>query len=292
MEKTRGLTVVDLGGTRVKFAFSPEGESLSVRNDYRLSQYRNPLELFTTIRDGNPSTAETPWVLGVPSPITDNRIHSTPNLPENWGGPAITNALSELGVSYRLENDANLATLGEFHFGAGKGSSSLVCLTLGTGIGSGIIIDGSLHRGHSGAAGEIGHLTLNRGGRPCGCGKRGCFEQYGSASGLVTTYEQLTGDELSAEDIARRYRSDDSAKKALDATGTHLGRGLALVCNVVNPDCFVLAGGLSNSLESFRGPLEDAFRDNVFSEDARRTDIRAAELEQPALHGGLVLPWQ
>lgn len=292
MTETRGLTIVDFGATRVKFAYSPEGESLDIRNDYRVDQYRSPLDLLSAIRDGNPQTTETPWILGVPSPVSDNRLNKTPNLPDPWAGQSITEALSELGVRYRLENDANLAALGEFHYGAGQGCSSLICVTLGTGIGSGIIVDESLHRGYSGAAGEIGHLTLNRGGRPCGCGKRGCFEQYGSASGLVTTYEQLTGDELSAEDIARRDRSDDEAKKALDATGTHLGRGLALVCNVMNPDTFILAGGLSDSLETFRGSLEDAFRENVFSDEAKRTEIRGAELDQPALHGGLALPWQ
>lgn len=290
MEEQHGVTVVDFGATRVKFGFSEDGESLQFQNDFRIDQYRNPLDLLTAIRDGNPSTAQTPWVLGVPSPVLENRLNQTPNLSENWEGAAIAEALVELGIDYRFENDANLAALGEFQLGAGQGCSSLVCVTLGTGIGGGLIIDGSLHRGHSGAAGEIGHLTLNRGGRPCGCGKRGCFEQYASATGLVKTYEQLTGDSLNAEDIANRRESDESARKALEATGTHLGRGLALVCNIVNPDRFVLAGGLSKSLDSFRASLEDAFRDNVFAEHARRTDIRAAELDQPGLYGALAIP--
>lgn len=290
MKEPTGRTVVDLGATRVKFGYSPDSHSLKQRNTFRLDQYRDPLELFSAIRDGNPTTADSPWVIGVPSPVDGNRMTETPNLPERWTGSTVPEALSELGLDFTLENDANLAALGEFHFGAGEHHTHLVCLTLGTGIGGGIIIDGSLYRGHSGAAGEVGHITLVPGGRPCGCGNRGCFEQYGSASGLSSTYEQLTGDRLTAEEIARRHPGDDSAQKALEATGTHLGRGLAVVCNLLEPDIVVLAGGLSRSLKHFRGTLRGAFEENVFAERVKPTGIEQASLDEPALHGGLVLP--
>lgn len=282
--------VIDLGATRVKFALSEDGKSLREPTRYRLDRFRTPLDLIETLFEEHPSSREMNWVLGVPSPVENNWVTEVPNLPEGWGERSINNALAEHGLDFILENDANLSALGEFSHGSGQGESHLVCLTLGTGIGGGIIVNGSLYRGRSGAAGEVGHVTLVRGGRPCGCGNRGCFEQYGSASGLSSTYEQLTGEHLDAEIIAKRHSSDPEARKALEATGTHLGRGLAILCNVLEPDCFVLAGGLSNAFDLFEANLREAFEKNVFAKRARRTSIEPSSLEDPALYGGLELP--
>ncbi|MFB6344413.1 MAG: ROK family protein [bacterium] len=281
--------VIDLGGTRARLGCFSSKSKLVTTTTYRIDQYGNPRELFEAVKDDNPDIASIPWVLGVPSPVRKNRTAETPNLGTGWQGDAITDALEDLDISYELENDANLAVLGEYSHGSGQGHQNLVCLTLGTGIGGGIIINGDLYRGNSGAAGEIGHITLVPGGRPCGCGNRGCFEQYGSASGLVKTYEQLTGDQLPADEIADRFPGDDNAKKAFQATGTHLGRGIAIVCNILEPGRIILAGGLSMSFEYFRDDLVEAFQETIFAERVRQTDVVPSDLEEPALYGGLAL---
>jgi glucokinase len=212
-------------------------------------------------------------------------VAETPNLPKAWTGTAITDALKDRDIEFHLENDANLAALGEHHFGPGRDVRNLVLLTLGTGIGGGIIVDDGILRGATGAAAEVGHLTLEPGGRLCGCGHTGCFEQYGSARGLEQTYESLAGEHRSAREIAKRANGDPLAREAMTQTGLYLGRGLAQIINLLEPGLVLFSGGLAGSLEHLRPHIRAGLDTHVFASRARSIPLKRADRDQPALMG-------
>lgn len=198
-------------------------------------------------------------------------------------------------------NDANAAALAEAAHGAGRGVGTFVFVTIGTGIGSGLVIDGKLVEGASGAAGEIGHLRVAKGGRRCGCGRRGCLEQYASARGIVRTFREVDANapavyaDLDREEIrssARIYPTSESdsksvfeaykagdlrAERAVSTFTKALGFALGQVATIVDPDLFVLGGGVSLSAPIFFPALVESYRASVV-EPCRSTAIAVAEL--------------
>ncbi len=229
---------------------------------------------------------------------------ATPNI-SNWNGVNLVAELTEiLDKKIVLENDANAAAWGEFKFGAGRGRSDLMMLTLGTGVGGGLILDGSVFRGAFGIGAELGHIRLVPEGQLCGCGIRGCLEQYASGSALMRhareaidaspllarnlldrgdgTIESLRGSDIT--DAARD--GDPVAIAAFNTMATYLGAGIASLCAVIDPSCVVLGGGVIDAGELFLGPTRDAaLRLIPFSGKHPYPEIVAAELGN---HAGLV----
>ncbi len=215
--------------------------------------------------------------IGVPGPVNAKGVvNRCVNL--GWGVFNIAEELSSLtGFPVKAGNDANVAALGEFWKGGGRGCDNMVFVTLGTGVGGGIVVEGNLLHGAHGSGAEIGHLVLNRNEtRTCGCGKRGCVEQYCSATGIV----QVAKDYLASTDAPSALRvlesftckdvfdaakaGDASAAAILDQVYAYMGEFLGNVCSVVNPEVVVIGGGVSKAGNMLIEGIEPYFKKYVF----------------------------
>lgn len=185
-----------------------------------------------------------------------------PNLP--WQDVAVRSLVEErVKLPVAVENDANCAAWAEYRYGAGQGESHLVCLTVGTGIGAGILIDGHLYRGRWGIAGEPGHAWVMADGIECGCGNSGCLEQYASGTALVR-YAKENGLDADGPEITAAARAGD--QRAIDAfatVGRWLGRGLADLASVLDPGLFVIGGGVADAGELLVGPARESFESHL-----------------------------
>lgn len=193
--------------------------------------------------------------LGTPGPLSRSlgTVHTTPHF--DWHEFPVRDKVAEaLGLKVTLDNDANCFTLGEWWKGAARGASHVIGLTLGTGIGGGIIINGHLYHGASDGAGELGHMTVEPQGRKCHCGNWGCLEAYCSASAVSEQAMELarqknlnfTPEEISAKAVAKAATDGDAdALKILSEAGRYLGIGLANLINIFNPEVIVIGGGLA-----------------------------------------------
>jgi glucokinase len=228
-------------------------------------------------------------------------ILATPNI-AGWNGVNLDKELTEiLGKRIVLENDANAAAWGEFKFGAGRGRKDLMLLTLGTGVGGGLILDGALFRGAFGIGAELGHLRIVPDGHLCGCGMRGCLEQYASGSALLRHAREAisaspdiarnllsrgdgTLDGLRGQHITEAAREGDPvALAAFNTLASYLGAGIASLCAVIDPSCIVLGGGVIDAGELFLGPTrEAALRLIPFSGKHPYPEIVPAELGNSA----------
>jgi len=201
---------------------------------------------------------------------------ATPNI-SNWNGVNLVTELTELlHKKIVLENDANAAAWGEFKFGAGRGRNDLMMLTLGTGVGGGLILDGAVFRGAFGIGAELGHMRLIADGQLCGCGIRGCLEQYASGSALMRhAREAIDASPLLARNLLERgdgsieglrgehmtdaaRDGDPVAIAAFNTMANYLGAGIASLCAVIDPSCIVLGGGVIDAGELFLSPTREA----------------------------------
>jgi glucokinase len=184
-----------------------------------------------------------------------------------------------------LENDANAAALGEMWQGAGRGFSTMICITLGTGIGGGIILDGKLWRGVDGSAGEIGHASVDPfGGISCKCGNQGCLEVYASATAIkrmandirprYPKSELYANESLEADEIyAAGMRGDELAREVFCSVGVYLGIALANLVNLINPELIVIGGGVASGWKLFEAPMFEQLRERSFSVPASRVKV-------------------
>lgn len=277
---------VDLGGTTVKIAFFDElGNMLSKweiptvtagGGSQILPDIAASIQQYIAQKTVDPTDVIGVGI-GVPGPV-DSRgvVNKCVNL--GWGVFNIAEDLSRLvGFPVKAGNDANVAALGEFWKGGGKGCDNMVFITLGTGVGAGIVVEGKLLHGAHGSASEIGHMVLNRNETErCGCGKRGCVEQYCSASGVVRMAKQqlkaYSGisklhrfDPLTCKDIFDSAKvGDELALQVLDQYYAYMGEFLANVCNVVDPDAVVLGGGVSRAGQMLLDGVRPYFDQYIF----------------------------
>ncbi|ADG07084.1 ROK family protein [Kyrpidia tusciae] len=204
----------------------------------------------------------------------------------------------ELGKPVVLDNDANAAALGETWIGAGKGAASVLCVTIGTGIGGGIAWEGKVYRGALAMAGEIGHLPMKPDGEPCTCGSRGCLETLASATALVREGRRrgLKGPSggLVVEDLFTLVRQGDGrAAEVIREATFWLGRGLAAAANLLSPDVIVVGGGVARAGDLWFTPLDEAFRRWVLPRVARHCRLSSAFLGDDAgVLGAAKLAWQ
>ena len=231
--------------------------------------------------------------MGIPAPVdSEGVVQQTANV--GWGYKEVTRELSELLDGMRVEagNDANVAAMGEMWLGAGRGEKNLVMVTLGTGVGGGVIVDGHMIVGHHGAGGEIGHICVNREEEDaCGCGLHGCLEQYASATGIAKLARKaLSGEheetvlhgEPSAKDVFDAVKAGDAlATRIADEFGRYLGGALASIAVVADPAVFVIGGGVSKAGPVLIPFVEKAFREKAFFAN-KDTKIVLAELGNDA----------
>ncbi len=220
-----------------------------------------------------------------------------PNLP-GWHDVPVARIMGEaLGLPALLENDANAAAYGEFHFGAGRPYRHMVYITISTGIGGGLIIDGSVYRGASGGAGEVGHMTIEAQGPPCGCGRRGHLEALASGTAIAREAGALV-DEGQSPVLARLVREghpldaetvhlaagqgDADARGVIERAGRYLGLGLANIINVFNPQAIVIGGGLVGMGDMILGPARAAAQEEAFPDSFSDVEILEAELGERA----------
>jgi glucokinase len=198
-----------------------------------------------------------------------------------------------LATTVILENDANAAALGEKWMGAGRDVDDLVMLTLGTGIGGGIIAGGKVLHGYLGMAGELGHITVVPNGNPCGCGNRGCVEKHASAQ-AISVMARLSGlGDITAEECFHLAESgNEKAQAVFVAMGQALGIALAMLVNAFNFPLYLLSGGVLAAWDQFAPPMMEELRRRSFTFRASTTRIERAMLGNEAgLYGAAYLPW-
>ncbi|HRX86914.1 MAG TPA: ROK family protein [Phycisphaerae bacterium] len=263
---------LDLGGTNITGALATADGKLAAITRRKTHSSRGPGPVIDDmagivedlITSHNISRDEVIGLgVGAPGPLShrDGIIFKSANLP-GWNNVRLRRVLLErTGLPTILDNDANVAAFGEFWMGAGKGVRQMVALTLGTGIGSGVILDGEVLRGYFENAAELGHLIVQAGGRPCSCGQQGCLEQYASASNLTrhcielvkegreSSLSELIGKgELGAKEVAEAAKAGDAlAAEVWDEACYYLAVGCINVQHAFNPQMLVLSGGMSKA---------------------------------------------
>ena len=275
---------VDVGGTTVKMGmFSDTGELLDKweiptrrknNGKYILSDIVDSIEEKRETFEGNIKGIG----VGIPGPVTaDGTVLKCANL--GWDVFSVSNKLASLtGVgNVKVGNDANVAALGEMWKGGGRGYDSIVMVTLGTGVGGGVILQGKILTGCKGAGGEIGHMKVNMDEtRVCGCGNKGCLEQYASATGIVRlTKQRLAADdaktslrsfpEVTAKDVFDAAKAGDAvAQELVEEVGRILGGALGSIAVVIDPEMFVIGGGVSRAGQILLDAVQKYFKERVF----------------------------
>lgn len=298
------LIGVDLGGTNMKVGLvSREGELLGERRaptDVPAGPEAatdRMVELARALLDERDlSTREvTACGIGSPGPLSTETgcIVKTPNL-QGWDGAPIAPPVGEaLGVPCFLEGDANAACWGEHWVGAGRGVRNMVMVTLGTGVGGGVIVNGELIRGADDTGGHIGHTPVEPGGATCGCGSKGCLEAYASATSTVRRFREAVKrgekssleprDDLTARDLFEAAQAGDAlARRIIELTGWYVGIVLGGLANVLNPDLCCVAGGMINAGEMLFEPMRRSTREHSFPAPGDRLRIVPAQLGEPA----------
>ena len=237
-------------------------------------------------------------------------IEFAPNLPWAHDGVVpLAKLFSERlnNIPVALTNDANAAAIGEMVYGVARGMKNFIVITLGTGVGSGIVVNGQLLYGHDGFAGELGHVCVERGGRQCNCGLRGCLETYASAMGVARTAREflerdnsdsllrkLDPQKISSKDIYDAAKQGDRmAKEVFTYTGRILGQALADFVKFSSPQAIVLFGGLTKSREFFHGAMVQAMNDNLLQVWKNKIEIRYSSLKESdaAILGASSMVW-
>lgn len=300
---------VDLGGTTTKLAFvslygeilhkweiptdiSDKGKNITVdiakAIDAKLEELEEPKSRILGIG------------MGAPGPVNfaNGSIYEAVNL--GWKDYPIKDLLEvETSLPAFIDNDANIAALGEMWKGAGNGAKDLICVTLGTGVGGGIIANGALVHGVSGAAGEIGHITVvPENGAPCNCGKKGCLETVASATGIVRLAEEAleqstepsllrnrldAKEKLSSKDIFDCSEEGDRlAQEIIQKVSRYLGLGLANMANGLNPEKIIIGGGVSKAGSQLLNPVKEWFSQYTFPRVRESTELDIATLGNDA----------
>lgn len=260
---------IDIGGTNTKIGLVDEGGNIIfttiVKTD-SMDGFENTVERISNIlkeqiKGTNIDFENVKAVgLGVPGPVAEERIAKFwANLPWPKNIDVAAEFEKHLGKPVKVENDVNVITLGEMWKGGAKGYTNVVGLAIGTGIGGGVIVNGKLISGKNGAAGEVGHITVERDGKLCGCGKNGCWEAYASATGIIREansrltvnknnllYERTQGREVEAKDIFDAAKEGDAFSLSLvDYEAEYIANGIGTLLNVLDSDIVVIGGGVS-----------------------------------------------
>jgi glucokinase len=299
---------IDIGGTQMRVARFREGDLEPVEFIRGRTQQDGLFpqdNLVSLIKSVWPSD-EKVYGIGIasPGPIDMNKgvIITAPNIPQ-WNHFPVVNYLTErFQVPVYLDNDANLAALGEWKYGAGRGHHNLVYITVSTGIGGGIIIDDRLLHGERGLAAELGHITVDPSGPRCGCGQYGHLESFASGTAIARNAKEaiskgvetiLPKDQnITAKTVAEAAVSgDDLSQKIFTEAGTYLGRAFADYLHIFNPSILIIGGGVALCGDLILTPIKEAIQKYVISaEYLQDLVIAVAELgDEPGLKGALAM---
>ena len=310
---TRFIIGVDLGGTNIVAGAMPDdGSALHARRSQpthatlgadavvdRIVQMISDVIAVTMAETGAKREQFVGVGIGAPGPLDRDQglVVVAPNL--GWKDFPLRDRIQEgTGLPVALDNDANCATLGEWWTGAARGASSVVGMTIGTGVGGGLILDGKLYHGASDVAGEIGHTTIDMNGRRCACGNYGCLEAYASGPNIAdrarerisgeehSVLAEMVGGDLSKITAYTVYEAakagDDAALDVVKETARFLGAGVANLLNVYNPDVVVIAGGVTEAGDALFEPLRAEARRRAFKPAFDACRIVPGELQGSA----------
>ena len=298
---------IDIGGTNIACGIVNDSFEIIARSKVKTNAPRPYEEILADIRKSvelacseagiSPSDAESIGI-GCPGTCNSDGIVEYSNNLGFVNVPLRPDIEAAFGVKTYLDNDANAAAFGEYVAGAAKGARNAVAITLGTGVGAGIIIDGRIYSGSNCAGGEIGHTVIVVDGRPCTCGRKGCFEAYSSATGLVNmtreaaelhpgsvmnTYIAEDG-KVSARTAYKAMKNGDEAGKAVtEQYVKYLACGIANTINIFQPDILCIGGGVCNEGDTLLVPLRKAVAEQVYSRNsAKNTEIVVCSLGNDA----------
>ena len=299
---------VDIGGTNVKIALVDfDGKiiySNTVPTRAEMGYEAGVNNIKQAIKELMQETGESAKTIeaigfGLPGQIDykEGIVKNLPNIPGWVNIPLAKIIEDEFSIPTRLDNDVRCAALGELNFGAGKGCENLICITVGTGIGSGIVLNGKLVRGASNAAGEIGHIKMDMTGGPlCGCGDYGCFEAYASGPAIVTmAKEYISGGksakykEMATDGIITPYivaqaalQGDAVSIQIFKQMGKIIGTGLSSVINLLNPEKIIIGGGVADAGSILLDPIKATIADRAMPIQANAVQVVPAQLANTA----------
>ena len=314
------VLAIDLGGTKIITALvSDKGEIIARKycltlankgTESVINRILSTVDSFLNLR--NMSVRQLNAISIAAAGVIDMEkgiITRSPNLPGWIDIPLRSIVKEKFQVDTFLINDANAAVLGEYQFGAGKGLSNLILITLGTGIGGGIIINGRLYFGASGGAGEIGHMTIDVNGPRCSCGNTGCLEMFASGTAIAREAIRRINDgekssltsvvkgkikNITAEKVEKVAREGDYlASDVIARAASYLGAGMVNLVNIFNPEMIIIGGGMSEMGELLLDPIRHAVRERAFHLSAQAVRIVPAQLGSDAgVSGAAVFAFQ
>ncbi|MCA9405575.1 MAG: ROK family protein [Candidatus Omnitrophica bacterium] len=286
---------VDVGGTNVKLGLVNRSGKIIARSrlvtkDFIQSKTKLTKALVAAINDliavnGFKKSEVTGVGIGLPGLINTEKgiVTVLPNIP-GWRNVPLKKVLRDkLKLPVYIENDVNMITLGEWKYGAGKGSKNMICMTLGTGVGSGLVLENRLYRGEGFAAGELGHVPLNEKGPACNCGGIACFERYVGNKYLSQKASKLFKKKMQPHDV--HFLAKSGNKKALkfwQDIGGRVGNGLVGVVNLLNPSLIVVGGGVSNNLVFMKKSIMDVIHQRAMPVQSKTVKIVRAKLADDA----------
>jgi ROK family protein (putative glucokinase) len=294
---------IDIGGTSIKAGLFRDNGELLDKWSFATIKKESSENILRSLADFILDKIETLSLnkkeivgigVGIPGPVTEEgEVLEMANL--GSGRINLNETLSKMtGLKVRAGNDANLAALGEQWMGSGKGCKDMMLITLGTGIGGGIVLNNRILTGNKGAAGEIGHMTVNsKERRVCGCGKRGCLEQYASATAVVRIAQDILeerteasalrdSEKISARDVFDCAKTGDKlALEVVDQACSYLGMALSYAGQLIDPEVFVIGGGVSQAGSIIVDKTKESYHNNVI-ESLKNKEIRIASLGNDA----------
>ena len=317
MEKPYAVGI-DIGGTNTVFGIVDARGTVVASNSIKTGAYEKADDYVDEVcKHLLPLILENGGVekikgIGIGAPNANyytGNIEFAANLP--WKGiiPLASMFEERLGIPVAVTNDANAAAIGEMTYGAARGMKDFIMITLGTGVGSGIVINGQLVYGHDGFAGELGHVIMRReNGRLCGCGRKGCLEAYCSATGVARSAREflaastepsllraIPAEEITSKDVYdAAVKGDKIAIDIFNFTGTILGEALADFISFSSPEAIVLFGGLAKSGKFIFDPIQKALDENVLAVFKGKTKLLMSELKDAdaAVLGASALGWE
>lgn len=314
--KRNAVAGIDIGGTNTEVGIVDNRGEILGRTTFPTTDCRESFDSFierlaSELRILAERVGVEPAAIGVGAPAANpgtGMIECAADLP--WRGmlPLAEKLAKAIGKNVAVTNDANAATVGEMTYGGARGLRNFIMLTLGTGVGSGIVADGHLLEGYRGMAGELGHTITIAGGRPCGCGRHGCLETYCSAGGVVVTATELL---LARKSVKSQLRAlapgrltakaiyeaalagDEVARETFDFTGRILGRAAADFAAFSSPEAIILFGGVANAGEMLLKPMREAFEENLLYIYKGHVDLKQSMLPaaDAALLGASAVAW-
>ena len=292
--KRKYIISIDLGGTNIKAALLSRDFHILHKETFPTPASSGKKTVINAlvsaskdiIRNHGISVVDILGVgIGVPGPVDfyGQVVHFLPNIP-GWKKVALSSIYTSYsGIPCVVDNDAKLMCLAEYRLGAASGSRNAVCLTLGTGVGAGIIIDGRLYRGADNAAGEIGHMPLNENGPDCPCGGQACLERYVGNNALIRHARSVFGREVSLEELSSLASSGDGkAKEFWRKTAEQLSVNLVGLTNALNPDVIVIGGGVANAGKVLFDEIKSCIHRRAMSVQGKRVKVFKAKLGNDA----------